>query len=190
MIRDTQKHHRRSIRLRGYDYSQPGAYFVTILTQDRHPLFGEIVDSVNRLSIIGDMVEHEWLRLELRFHNITLDTYVIMHNYIHGIITLNETCKGTGDSMDGSILEGIPRALTVERFGAPTPGSIQTIIRSYKSSTTLRYHRMMGDITVRMWHRNYFEHNIRDERELERIREYIQANPSFWMGDEEYVKST
>jgi len=48
---------------------------------------------------------------------------------------------------------------------------------------------MMGDITVRMWHRNYFEHIIRDEHELERIREYIQANPSLWMGDEEYVKS-
>ncbi len=187
MTSDPHISHRRSIRLQGYDYSQPGAYFVTIVTRDRNPLFGEIINSIIHLTKMGEMIEHEWLRLEKRFSNLGLDVWIIMPNHVHGIIRLDYSGRGTGDSHEIIADHDIPRALTVERYGKPTSASIPTIIRSYKSSTTQFLHRMVGNTASGLWQRNYYEHVIRNENELTHIREYIQANPYRWTDDEEYV---
>jgi putative transposase len=90
---DPRAHQRRSIRLKGYDYAQPGAYFVTICTADRQPILGEIVNGAMRLSAAGRIVEQEWRRLVRHFPNIRLDAYVIMPNHLHGIIVINESVE-------------------------------------------------------------------------------------------------
>ncbi|MBC7260687.1 MAG: hypothetical protein H5T63_01625, partial [Chloroflexi bacterium] len=87
---DPEKHHRRSIRLQGYDYSQPGAYFITVVTQDRVCLFGEVVNGEMRLNDVGHMVRQEWADLPNRFPNIDLDAFIIMPNHIHGIIIITD----------------------------------------------------------------------------------------------------
>ena len=85
-----QIHHRRSIRLKGYDYTQAGAYFVTLVTQERACLFGEIVDNVMRLNLAGQVVRAEWQRLASAFPDVQLDAFVIMPNHVHGIIVITE----------------------------------------------------------------------------------------------------
>lgn len=164
--------HRRSIRLREYDYSQPGAYYVTITTLRMRELFGEISAGVVRLSPLGRIVEREWLRLPNRFIGLELDEYVIMPNHIHGILVLigNEDIQ----------VVGRPK---VERFGNPVAGSLPTIVRSYKASVTGHWHRVLGRNANPVWQRNYYEHVIRNQQDLERIREYILMNPQRWDED-------
>jgi putative transposase len=91
---DPQKHHRRSIRLKGYDYAQPGAYFVTLVAWHREALFGEVVGGCVRLSALGRIVEEEWKRLPHHFPMICLDAFVVMPNHIHGIILITDTAMG------------------------------------------------------------------------------------------------
>ncbi len=90
---DPQKHHRRSIRLKGYDYTQAGAYFITIVTKDRACLFGEVVEDDMRLSPMGIIVQECWLAIPDHFPHAVLDEFVVMPNHVHGIIVLNETEK-------------------------------------------------------------------------------------------------
>jgi len=92
---DPQRHHRRSIRLRGYDYTQPGAYYVTIVTQERECLFGEVVDGKMRLNRAGQVARREWERLPCRFPHIRLDAFIVMPNHIHGIIIIDHAGRGT-----------------------------------------------------------------------------------------------
>ena len=88
---DPQKHHRRSIRLKGYDYTSLGAYFITICTHQRHYLFGEIIDGEMRLNQMGQSVQAHWNRLPTHFPHLKIDAFVIMPNHIHGILTLTPT---------------------------------------------------------------------------------------------------
>lgn len=171
-------HHRRSIRLQGYDYSQAGAYFVTIVTQDRTCLFGGVVDGQMRLNDHGEIVREEWLRTAQMRPNVTLDAFVIMPNHVHGIIILHERTTPDGRGT-------LQRAPTLEHFGKPTSNSIPTIVRLFKSATTKRINiaRTMPGIAV--WQRNYYEHIVRDEGSLNRIREYIETNPWQWAVDRE-----
>ena len=215
-----QAHHRCSIRLKGYDYTQPGAYFVTLVTQGRECLFGEIENGEMRLSPVGQVVRSEWLRLDKRFPKVELDEFMVMPNHVHGIIVLVDRGRGTGDSSRGMgdsgnehVPANFPHALTmvnhpraptrapkVERFGAPVPGSIPTILRSYKSSVTQRVQWIRGRGTgdsggdlapeyppcaPTVWQRNYYEHIIRGEAEWDRIRAYILDNPRRWAEDRE-----
>ncbi len=166
-------HHRRSIRLPNYDYTQPGAYFVTIVVKDRICLFGDVVDSEMQLSELGLLVDCEWNRIQKRFERVVLDVYGIMPDHFHGIIIINDPGRGTGVNP--------PRAPTpVEQFGKPVSGSIPTIVRSFKSSVTYqaRARGMYPDGDI--WQRNYYERVIRNEQELDRIRLYIQNNPLSW----------
>ena len=112
---DPQKHHRRSIRLKNYDYASSGAYFVTIVTHGRQCLFGQIVDGQMRLNEFGEIVCDEWLKTEIIRPRVQLDVFVIMPNHIHGIIIVNDVdgcCRGT-----------LQRAPTIEQFGKPTSDS-------------------------------------------------------------------
>jgi putative transposase len=195
-----QIYHRRSIRLKGYDYTQPGAYFVTLVTQEREFLFGKIDCGEMQLSSIGLVAQTEWLRLTRRFQHVELDEFVVMPNHVHGIVVIIDRGRGTGISDEEEVTAVHPRAPTIERFGMPVPGSIPTILRSYKSLVTQRAQwisRGTGMIPLGLnppidprapttvWQRNYYEHVIRDEAEWDRIREYIRENPRRWSEDRE-----
>ena len=176
---DPQKHHRRSIRLKDYDYSQAGAYYVTINVQNRECLFGEIVDYEMILNDAGKMIEAQWLALLERFPNIELDVYQVMPNHFHGVIVIVEHEFGayTGPGA------GIKPAPTHK----PTLGDI---VGAFKSITTHEYIQGVDtknwqQFYKRLWQRNYYEHVVRGEADLNRIRDYIQSNPANWDEDEE-----
>ena len=168
-------HQRRSIRLKGFDYAQSGAYFVTICTKDRECIFGKIVDEEMRLNDKGAIVYAEWLRTtEIRINVIT-DEFIIMPNHLHGIIMIN---NGRG------VLQYAP---TESPFRSPSQ-TIGAIIRGFKSATTKQINELRGTPGKPVWQRNYFERVIRDEDELNRIREYIIFNPAKWAVDKETHK--
>ena len=162
-------HHRRSIRLKGYDYTQPGAYFVTICTHQQACLFGEVSGESIALNPLGQVVEDEWLRTTTVRPNVVLDKFVIMPNHVHGIIMIAKHGRGT-----------MHRAPTTERFGKPVSGSLPTIVRAFKRAATKRINHLRGTPGLPVWQRNYYEHIIRDDAGLNRIREYIVYNPQRW----------
>jgi len=160
--------------LKGYDYAQPGFYFVTICTWRQTSLFGEIVDGEMRLNEYGDIVYQEWLQAAVLRPSVELDSFVVMPNHLHGIVILQDKCRGT-----------LQRAPTIEQFGKPTSNSIPTIVRLFKSVTTTRINAARKTPGTAVWQRNYYEHVIRDEDELNRIRRYIEDNPLKWEMDGE-----
>jgi len=181
---DPQKHHRRSIRLKGYDYSQNGAYYVTIVAWQRECLFGKIVNKEMMLSKFGLVAKQQWEKLPKRFPNIELGAYIIMPNHMHGIIFITDD-RGTAENLNVLDGESSRRAPTQERFQKPVKGSIPTIIRSYKSSVSYRINLIRGSDGVPVWQRNYYEHVIRNDRDLQNKTDYINANPLLWAEDEE-----
>ena len=126
---DPERHHRRSIRLRGYDYAQAGAYFVTICTYQRACLFGEVVDSDIRLSPLGEIIASCWDEIPNHFPAVALDASIVMPNHLHGILVI-----GGGDGDEGTAC----RAPTEERFGKPVAGSLPTTVRSFKAAASKR----------------------------------------------------
>jgi putative transposase len=169
MIVDPQKHHRHSLRLPGYDYNRAGVYFVTIVTWQRETFLGEIIDKKMHVNLIGLMIQNEWQRLTRRYAGLVTDDFVVMPNHIHGIIVF------TGDAPQNEIMDS----------SMVGPGSLAAVIRGFKSSTALRFNRTRSANGVSLWQRNYYEHIVRDEIDLVRIRQYIQDNPIHWPDDEE-----
>jgi putative transposase len=163
-------HGRRSVRVPGYDYTTPGAYFVTICAHDRACLFGEIVEGTMRVNEYGSITREAWWKTAETRAYVALQAYeyIVMPNHIHGIIRI----------------VGEPEA-TPERFGKPVRGSIPTIVRAFKSATTRRINVTRGISNARVWQTNYFEHIIRDDEQMHRIRRYIADNPARWDEDEE-----
>jgi REP element-mobilizing transposase RayT len=188
---DPQKHHRRSIRLKNYDYASPGAYFVTIVTHRRQCLFGNVMDGQMRLNEFGEIVRDEWLKTETIRPRVQLDEYVIMPNHVHGIIIINDDNRRGTLQRAPTIMQRVPtimqRTPTIEQFGKPTSDSIPTIIRLLKSATTKRINEYRNTPAVPVWQRNYYEHIIRNETELQQIRQYIANNPINWENDENYM---
>jgi putative transposase len=182
------RYRRRTIRLPGYDYSRSGGYFVTICTHNRDYLFGEIKNGEMRLHEFGEIVAMEWAQTPSIRPRIALDVFCVMPNHFHGIIVIkNELCDMGVFSCRGTL----QRAPTVqfppkmEHFGKPTSDTIPTIVRLFKSSTTKRINTKRETSGSPVWQRNYYEHVIRDDDELNRIREYVGANPANWDRDEE-----
>ncbi len=174
---------RRSIRLQGYDYSQAGAYFVTSCTQGRVCLFGDIADGEMRLNDAGRIVADTWAALPQRFPMINMDDFVIMPNHIHGIIIV-----GAGLALPSEP----PRNLDAPRnrgaaSSAPTLGDI---VRAFKSISAISVNRLLGRQKHSLWQRNYFEHIIRNDKDLDRIRQYIADNPIRWEIDRENPAAT
>jgi putative transposase len=170
MTYDPEKHHRRSIRLKGFDYSRSAVYFVTICVQNRECLFGTISQNRMLLNDAGMMVSEEWLALPARFPAIVLDEFVVMPNHFHCLIYISP------DSIEN-----------------PTLGKI---IGAFKSIVTDRY--ITGVKTQdwtpfdrRLWQRNYYEHIVRNESALQIIQQYVRDNPLTWLTDSLYpdVKS-
>ena len=173
MNNNLQRPHRRSVRLTGYDYSQAGAYFITTCVQDRMLLFGEAVDGEMRLNEYGEIVRREWERTGKIRQDVGIDAFVIMPNHFHGIIVID---PGRGP---------LQRAPTTERFGKPTSNTIPTIVRLFKSTTTRQINEHRGTPSIAVWQRNYYEHMVRSEKSLNRIRQYIADNPLQWAMDRE-----
>ncbi len=179
-----RRYHRRSIRLHGYDYTQPGAYFVTICTEGRACWFGEVRDGKMQLNALGEIVREEWFRTADVRPNVVLyrDEFVVMPNHVHGIIWIVED--------DGAAVVGATRRVAPTTRVAPTApphgpvsGSVGAIIGQFKSAVTKRINAQRGTPGAPLWQRNYYEHIIRDEESLNRIRQYILDNPRRWAYD-------
>ena len=168
------EHHRRSIRLKGYDYSQPGGYFVTIVAQNRECLFGNVVDGEMVLNEAGRIVEWTWYDLSNHVDDIELDEFVVMPNHVHGIIIIHDN-RIVGAGSEPAPTEPAP----TKRHGLPE------IIRQFKTFSGKRINQWRGATGIPVWQRNYWEHIIRDENDLNRIREYINNNPFDWESDNE-----
>lgn len=180
------KHHRRSIRLKGYDYSSPGAYFITICTHQRQCLFGDIVDGEMRLNPLGQLVNACWQRLPFHFPNLTLDAFVVMPNHIHGILVLTDPLRrgeASGRQRVTSYENHCPDASPLQPRGT-TPGSVGAMIQNFKSISAQRINRRCQPNTIKVWQRNYYEHIVRDETSLEHLRQYISNNPLSWQKDQ------
>ena len=170
---------RRSIRLHRYDYTFPGAYFVTVVSQDRQCLFGEVVGGVVQLSVLGTIVREEWFRSPLvrPYLQLETDELVVMPNHIHGIIRIMADDVGAQRRCAPTTHASQPRVIA---------RSLGAIVRAFKSSTTRRINRLRSEPGSPLWQRNYFEHIIRNEEELARIRQYIIDNPLQWQLDREH----
>jgi len=167
---------RRSIRLPQFDYTQPGTYSVTICTQPDAPLFGQIADATVRLNSYGEVVDECWRQIPNHNPLVQLDAFVVMPNHLHGIVVLVQDAPGRGTTC---------RAPT-ERFGQPVPGSLPTLIRSFKSAAARTINELRGRPGGRVWQRGYYERVIRNERELSAVRRYIVYNPLRWELDPEH----
>lgn len=179
-------HHRRSIRLAGYDYASEGGYFITIVTQGRVCLFGEVVDGEMRLNDFGRIVHEEWFRSTVIRHEIELDMdeFVVMPNHIHGIVWIED------DGRDGKNVNSMGNNRQTVGAYSHTPlqspsGTIGAIIRGFKGAVTTRINTNRDLKGVPVWQRNYFEHIINSEHDYENIVNYIFLNPINWEIDSE-----
>lgn len=203
---------RQSIRLKNYDYSQEGKYFITICCQNRASLFGTIDNGKMILNEAGNMIVTEWLALKNRFPHIELDEYVVMPNHFHGILGIVEETVGTS-------LAGVQNNKTGDRNGSPQPKpqriiekgqpqgfaptnispteitptiktapTVGNIIGAFKSISSVKYIRGIESknwkqFNKRLWQRNYWEHIIRNDDSFNRISAYIKNNPRKWYED-------
>jgi putative transposase len=173
MTYDPAKHHRRSIRLRGYDYRQAGAYFVTMVTHQRQCLFGEIVDGQMWPSRLGKIVREEWsLSTQIR-HEIELDAFVLMPNHVHGIVIIRDQPAAVVGAHGRAPLQHRP------------PRSLGSLVAGFKSIVTRRINGIRRTPGAPVWQRNYHEHVVRSEEELNRIQQYVIDNPLHWEEDPE-----
>ena len=169
---------RRSIRMKGYDYSKTGTYFVTICTQNKECLFGKVVDGKVRLNKMGLMVKKCWVEIPSHFPNMELDEFVVMPNHVHGIIIISDANSKIRAKNLSPLREYVP-------IHQP-PGTSKTIgsvVRGFKIGVS-KWLRQNSTIH-KVWQRNYYEHVVRNENEMNLVREYICNNPLKWQLDRE-----
>lgn len=194
---DPNKHHRRSIRLKGYDYTQAGAYFVTICTWQRTRILGDVVNGEMQLSRFGQTVQFNWDNLPKRYPHVQLDAFIVMPNHVHGIIVLPDkyatnSCK-VGEnlvSVTGMVGAGLEMLFTQDKSivkHAPTKVKFHGLpenIRGFKTFSARRINQIRCMAGVPVWQRGYYEHIIRNETSLQEIRKYIINNSLFWEKDQ------
>lgn len=179
----TPNRRRRTIRLRGYDYSQPGAYFVTVCTAGRQSILGRIIEGRRALSAVGEIVQAGWDSLPRHFADVTVDAFVIMPNHFHGILMIlsqDEVGAKHPERRNAS-----PLQLSGKARGTAA-GSLAAIVQNLKSVTTRRINAVRRTPRAIVWQRGYYEHVIRNDDELAQTREYIVDNPLRWEEDEYY----
>ncbi len=174
MVYVPRQHHRRSIRLPTFDYSQAGAYFITIVCQGSESLLGDIVGGDVLLSPYGEITRDEWCRTPSMRTEVDLDEFVVMPNHLHGIVIIKDLERFDRD------VGAHGRAPLRRR-----PRSLGSFMAGFKAATTRRINRVRQTPRQRVWQRNYYERVIRDEAELARIRRYIAENPTRWEDDPE-----
>jgi REP element-mobilizing transposase RayT len=192
MTFDPEKHHRRSIRLRNYDYSQPGAYFVTICTYQKRPWFGEIKNGQMYLNQLGKIVADEWLKTCKIRPNFQLDEWVIMPNHFHGIVIINDYSgdnQSLGNGQSASRFRRTQFDQLTDHDAPPQqkPNSLSSCIAGFKSAVTKRINLLRQNRDTPIWQRNYYESILRDEKYLAVVREYIINNPRNWPNDRDYL---
>lgn len=188
---DPAKHHRRSIRLKGYDYAQAGAYFITICTWQRECLFGEIINSEMQLSLWGEIVNLHWQNLPKYHRHLELDEFVIMPNHLHGIIVLINH-NSVQNSVGAGLADISGKKQTTSQQNPPSPmlqqqnqlKNLPEILRGFKTFSARRINQMRRTFGVPVWQRNYYEHIIRNEESLQYIRQYTINNPLSWELDQ------
>ena len=173
-----ENHRRGSIRLTRYDYTQPGAYFVTICAADRRCIFGEIIDGAMRLNKNGSIVAAQWAGLPKHYSNATLDEFVLMPNHVHGIIFITH-------GLHSSVGAGFKPA-HISPQAKPHNG-LPEIIRGFKMFSSRSINQLRGTPGAPVWQRNYYEHVVRGEDDLDHIRRYIEENPLNWAEDTENI---
>ena len=178
-------HHRKSIRLKEYDYSSLGEYFVTMCTYQRECLFGEIVNDEMILNPLGLIVQEEWLRTQVIRFEIELDEFVIMPNHLHGIIIVKDDPQIMVGTHGRASLRGIYRQDASLRR---QPRSLGSIIAGFKSAATKRINEERNMPRSPVWQSRFYEHVIRNEKDLNNVREYIINNPMQWHVDDENPK--
>ena len=198
-----QIHHRRSLRLNGYDYSLAGLYFITICCHDKICRFGNVVNNEMVLNEYGKVAYEEWLKLSERFSNFELDVFQIMPNHMHGIVwltdvgaTLAVAQTRAGASPAPTVAQ--PHTVAQNRAGASRAGAspaptVCDIVGAYKSlvaNRCLDIYKSKNEMMGKLWQRNYYEHIIRNDFAYERISEYIIQNPLKWMDDIYFYSDT
>jgi REP element-mobilizing transposase RayT len=167
---DPFRHHRRSIRWRGYDYAANGVYYVTICTHRHGCLFGTVICDGIELNRAGEIVEKEWLRTESMRDRVCLDAYVIMPNHLHALL----------------ILQGEPPPLSAQRGRLyRRPDSLSSLLAGFKSAVTRQINALRQTPGSKVWQRNYYDRVIRNAGELYSKRQYILQNPARWYDDPE-----
>ncbi len=157
-------HRRRSIRLKGFDYSQAGAYFVTVVVRDWECSFGRVFDGAIQLNDTGRLVRDSWEWLAVQHPYVALDEYIVMPNHLHGIIVISDQCRGGSRTASNSM----------------PPKPLGRLIGAFKTVSTKRVNFASETPGKPIWQRNYYEHVIRNDKELTDIREYIVNNPIRW----------
>jgi putative transposase len=171
---------RKSPRLQGYDYTETGAYFITICTHNREMLFGEVVDGGMRLNPIGKITDECWAQIPTHFPNIKIDCYVVMPNHVHGIVII-ETQEPVGTTHVSSTMSDSMRP------NGPKAGSLGAIIGSYKGAVSRQINQVLNLETSRIWQERFHDHIIRNSDALHQIQTYVQTNPARWKDDTFYV---
>jgi REP element-mobilizing transposase RayT len=176
---DPDIHHRRSIRLKGYDYALPGMYFITICTFDRKCILGEITGKEMKMNGIGQLVMAEWIKTPSIRPNFLLGEFVVMPNHLHGLVMISGDQKKPEKQYgrDGKNVgrnEGMPRSPS---------GTIGALVRGFKAAATRQFNELRGTKGLPLWQRNYWEHVVRSEEDLNHIRSYIRFNPARWESD-------
>ncbi|WP_037325830.1 transposase [Runella zeae] len=183
-------HHRQSIRLKGYDYSQSGSYFITICARERECIFGEIKEGKTILSHLGQLVEQEWLALPHRFPHTDLDEYVVMPNHFHGIIHI-AVGAGLASALESAQLEA-PQFKPEQIGPTPPTSTLGDIVCAFKSLVFKRHYDLIRnnhlDEIAKCWQRNYWERIIRNHQEYNNIQNYIISNPERWSQDSDNLE--
>lgn len=181
---------RKPSRLAGYDYAQSAGYFVTLCSHERRNLFGQFVAGSLVLSSLGQLAGKTWLRLPEWFAVVYLDSYVIMPNHMHGVLVLlqdNGACLADPGQMRAK--HGFAPTVNSNTPCGTKSLSLSSIIQAYKSCVAREWHRC-SDSKQSVWQRGFYDHVIRDEQGLQRIREYIMNNPAQWCLDRENAART
>jgi REP element-mobilizing transposase RayT len=178
MVYDPEKHHRRSIRLRGYDYRSDGAYFLTVCTRDRACVFGSVTGPAVNLSRRGMIASNCWHDVPNHRPYVVLDQFIVMPNHVHGIFWIED---GLADDCRADTCVALHHH--GNQHPRPPAGSVGAIVGSYKAAVSREINRLRPGAARDLWQPNYFEHVIRTDRGLEAAREYVRANPERWAAD-------
>jgi len=180
-------HKRKSIRLKDYDYSSIGEYFVTICTKDKECYFGDVEDENVQISGIGRIARDVWLEIEQKFNGVALDEFVFMPNHLNGILTIRNRRRGLINQTPTNKTRTVQKNVHEWVLMKNPNQTLGKIIRFFKAKAS----KLIRDSGFHnfAWQRNYYERIVRDEKELNRIRRYVIDNPLQWESDNENPKN-
>ncbi len=174
---EEKQFHRRSIRLRGADYSDSGAYFITMCAAKQKSIFGKIENGRTVLNPLSEIIRACWIGIPQHFAHASIKEFIVMPNHLQGIVTLSVGAR--------YIVPFDREARTPERFQKPVKGSIPTIVRTFKAAVARQARKELGIDGRSIWQRNYFERVLREGQDYADVSRYIVENPMRWEWDEE-----